>query len=582
MGRNKTNSRHTQVKNCQISEDIRNVTTNISERITTREAQALDRQIPLLNTQLSSLQKELTSLKKTISSANKDSSDLPHEKSSLAKDILFLNKDTVSFINDVIRLNKSTLNLHKEIPLNEEDVPLVIHSTPKELKNSQNRISVTRTYKKYDKSSLYSMAKEMSQPDDDGCLYLSKFQVYKNCRNKVTEPHEYMNKVDDSRFLVLSRITLPKEFECYLFSLIHSDIFNFDSEGNFVCEQTQNFFSTYSELQSQLRYSIILDGLLLAIDDIITNNNSNYYITIGNEVCLSNSDGDTISNFDTPLLKLLNKMSPTFTYFSRISEIINSTNKNKKREKRESIEVNKLMNKCFLTSRKYMHKRLEWLFDEYNKKVIPLFNDPKSELSFLDKLINLYHINRYTHIFDMLFMKNYNEATINYHKIDGLLTSATIHNIFDKDLARDKPEFKNETIIHTSISENVYSKHSTAPLSERDITLIRTMIHNIAFIVKDYYFNKAQSNKSTDSIVNYETAVEILDGFSNKETAEQLASIIYPNDMYLKKDEKDKKDKKPDIYHLRRINFSQSTLKEYHHCYQLIYDDLVRNINDNA
>lgn len=205
-----------------------------------------------------------------------------------------------------------------------------------------------------------------------------------------------------------------------------------------------------------------------------------------------------------------------------------------------------------------MNNRLNLLFEAYNKKFVPLINNSASGLGFLDKLLNLYHINRYNHIINMQLMKNYNEATISYHKIDGLLTSITIHNIFDKDLARNKPEFMSETKFHSSIAENVSVEHSTATLDERDIIFIRSMIHNIAFIIKDYYFNKPQSNKATESIVDYEKANTLLDDFGKDETIEKLLNSIFP-------------DKKS----LDCIDFSEETLKEYYYCYQMIYEDLV-------
>lgn len=233
---------------------------------------------------------------------------------------------TTDIINLATHFNENDKTEKTEISNNNNKKSHV----PKELINSEKRIALTRTYKKYDKSSLYDMAKEISKPNDDGCLYLSKFQVYKHCRNTITKPDDYMHKIDDSCFLSFSRMLLPKEFECYLFSLIHSDIFNFDKDGNFACDQTTKFFSVYSEVQSQLRYSILLDGLLLAIDDIIVNNNSNYHIALGSEIELTNHYGIIINEFDKPLWKLLKKMYPTFAYYSLISEFISLSNTKRK------------------------------------------------------------------------------------------------------------------------------------------------------------------------------------------------------------------------------------------------------------
>ena len=108
-------------------------------------------------------------------------------------------------------------------------------SIPKELYNSAKSIHVTRIKKLLKPFHLYEAACEISNKNDDGSLYISKFQIYKHCRNSINKPNDVLNKVDDSKFVSFSRLKLPKELDCYLFSLISSDIFDFDENGEFVC-----------------------------------------------------------------------------------------------------------------------------------------------------------------------------------------------------------------------------------------------------------------------------------------------------------------------------------------------------------
>ena len=220
-----------------------------------------------------------------------------------------------------------------------------------------------------------------------------------------------------------------------------------------------------------------------------------------------------------------------------------------------------------------MKNRIELLIRLYNDYIAaPTKNELVADNRILRRLLVLYHINRYIHIIDMDLMKDFNESTPHLHKINGLLTSMTVHKIFSKDVGINKKEYANELKYHTSIPDtDIYGKHSSAALGERDIIFIRTLIQRIAYIFKDIYLVKStystkESNiaaeKRVKLIIDYEKAYNMFCAF------EKDVSIL----TFLTSS----------LTFEKAFESIKTLVNSFTDCYQLIYDDLIRKANENV
>ncbi len=464
-------------------------------------------------------------------------------------------------------LNHAEVNAYeitKDVKNMVTQVPEPSDQIPKILVNSDKRITLTRIIKLYDPISLYKNAREISTENTDEALFMSKFQLYKHCINAVPVINASFKKVDDSTFVSFSRISLPTEIDCYLFSLISPDIFNFDENGDFVCNYIKENFRTYSELEAELRYSIILDGFLLAIDEILVTDNADYRFSIDdhNSIDILNKQDkiitDESNDYKVRLLKLIH---PAIYHFFTLYKNVNSSFN----EKNDYIDVNTLLTSNFLVSRNYMNDRIKLLIKSYNEHIAePTHSELSCNAKILQRLLSLYHINRYTHLIDMYLMRDFNESTLHLHKINGLLTSIVINKIFNKDITRNKKEFEYELKYHTSIPDtDIYGKHSSAALGERDIIFIRTIIQKVAHIFKDIYFAKVNdSNEKATVVIDYKKAYNMFCDFE-KDTS--VATFLKESSL-------------TEII-FQKIDSSVASLKD---CYKLIYNDLVRNAGEDA
>ena len=474
------------------------------------------------------------------------------------------------------------------------------------LRNSDRYITLTRLQKRYYYKDLYEMASDIHDKNIDGSLYISKSQIYKYCIDDLTVSSDVLHKVDDSKFVSFSRVKLSEKIHCYLFSLIHPNTLNFDKTGMFFCNKIKQDLEEIPQLEYELANSILLDGLLLAFDEIITNDNNTYRVVEDSDtkaVEIRDRNLNEITNSDYNYsLKLLKLLSPTLLY---LLELRNSIYE----DGGVDISVQKILSQNFVLCEKYASKQIDPLFDTYNsltddmlrmtEKMAEKYQQIKKKSS--DKsdntntnagkdngkyesdsnakgnskskdkkseepdirlfaLLNLYHINRYTHIFDMDLMRNFDNATLHFHKLGGFLTSITLNKIFNPDpnkrinALKDDLRFRN-SILYPNI------------LEERDYSFIRQIIIAAAGIFKDIYFIAYSNNR-----IDQEKAYKFFVDFSTDDSIRMLL-----NDMDIEQYIYTKIDVSPAK---KSSNKSNGTMnKQFSDCFNIIYDDLYRTAN---
>ena len=474
------------------------------------------------------------------------------------------------------------------------------------LRNNDRYITLTRLQKRYYYKDLYEMASNIHGKNIDGSLYISKSQIYKYCINNLAVSSDILHKVDDSKFVSFSRLKLDKRIHCYLFSLIHPNTLNFDKTGMLFCNKIKQDLEEIPQLEYELANSILLDGLLLAFDEIITNDNNTYRVVEDSDtkaVEIRDRNLNEITNSDYNYsLKLLKLLSPTLLY---LLELRNSIYE----DGGVDISVQKILSQNFVLCEKYASKQIDPLFDTYNsltddmlrmtEKMAEKYQQIKKKSS--DKsdntntnagkdngkyesdsnakgnskskdkkseepdirlfaLLNLYHINRYTHIFDMDLMRNFDNATLHFHKLGGFLTSITLNKIFNPDpnkrinALKDDLRFRN-SILYPNI------------LEERDYSFIRQIIIAAAGIFKDIYFIAYSNNR-----IDQEKAYKFFVDFSTDDSIRMLLNDMdIEQYIYTKIDVSSAK---------KSSNKSNGTMyKQFSDCFNIIYDDLYRTAN---
>ena len=231
------------------------------------------------------------------------------------------------------------------------------------LRNNDRYITLTRLQKRYYYKDLYEMASNIHGKNIDGSLYISKSQIYKYCINNLAVSSDILHKVDDSKFVSFSRLKLDKRIHCYLFSLIHPNTLNFDKTGMLFCNKIKQDLEEIPQLEYELANSILLDGLLLAFDEIITNDNNTYRVVEDSDtkaVEIRDRNLNEITNSDYNYsLKLLKLLSPTLLY---LLELRNSIYE----DGGVDISVQKILSQNFVLCEKYASKQIDPLFDTYN------------------------------------------------------------------------------------------------------------------------------------------------------------------------------------------------------------------------
>ncbi len=499
----------------------------------------------------------------------------------------------------------------------------------KDMRGKDGKIRVTRIKKPFTNDSLYKMASDIQKTSTDGSLYISRSQIYKYCIDKLPEPLEAFEKVSDAKFISLSRIPLHDMVHCYLFSLIHPNTLSFDKTGSLFCYKIKRDFEKISQLEYELANSIMLDGFLLAFDEIITNDNNTYCVEEDIEtedgqkdvykvIKIKDRKSQEIKEKDYDYhLELLELLSSSLLYFLELRDDI--------RGKADiAVPKQKVLKQKFFVCDDYATDRIILLFEKYNsltedmlritEKIAGKYrqvkeknsdqgdnqdantgkddgnpegyssaedssnpedgssseNNSKSEgkedeqdtkLDIrLYALLNLYHINRYTHIFDMDMMRYAHEATLNFHKLGGFLTAITLNKIFNPDPDKRIDALKKDLRLMNSILyPNV--------LEERDYEFIRQIIIAIAGIFKDMYF-MAYGNKRIDQEKAYKFFVD----FSTDDSIRLLL-----NDMDIEQYIYTKIDcapvEKPDQ------KSGDDSYIQFKYCFNIIYDDLYRTAN---
>lgn len=431
--------------------------------------------------------------------------------------------------------------------------PSMSDDASKEICGKDGKIVVTRIKKPFTNDSLYKMASDIQKTNTDGTLYISRSQIYKYCIDESPEPFEAFRKVSDANIISLSRIPLRDMVHCYLFSLIHPNTLSFDKTGSLFCYKIKRDFEKISQLEYELANSIMLDGFLLAFDEIITNDNNTYCVEEDIEtedgqkdvykvIKIKDRKSQEIKEKDYDYhLELLELLSSSLLYFLELRDDI--------RGKADiAVPKQKVLKQKFFVCDDYATDRIILLFEKYNSLTEDMLritekiagkiagkyrqvkeknsdqgdnqdantgkddgnpegyssaedssnpedgssseNNSKSEGKEDEQdtkldirlyvLLNLYHINRYTHIFDMDMMRYAHEATLNFHKLGGFLTAITLNKIFNPDPDKRIDALKKDLRLMNSILyPNV--------LEERDYEFIRTLIFAVAGRFKDVF-----------------------------------------------------------------------------------------------
>ena len=160
----------------------------------------------------------------------------------------------------------------------------------------------------------------------------------------------------------------------------------------------------------------------------------------------------------------------------------------------------------------------------------------------------------------MDLMRNFDNATLHFHKLGGFLTSITLNKIFNPDpnkrinALKDDLRFRN-SILYPNI------------LEERDYSFIRQIIIAAAGIFKDIYFIAYSNNR-----IDQEKAYKFFVDFSTDDSIRMLL-----NDMDIEQYIYTKIDVSPAK---KSSNKSNGTMnKQFSDCFNIIYDDLYRTAN---
>ena len=449
----------------------------------------------------------------------------------------------------------------------------------KDMRGKDGTIRVTRIKKPFTNDSLYKMASDIQKTSTDGSLYISRSQIYKYCIDKLPEPLEAFEKVSDAKFISLSRIPLHDMVHCYLFSLIHPNTLSFDKTGSLFCYKIKRDFEKISQLEYELANSIMLDGFLLAFDEIITNDNNTYCVEEDIEtedgqkdvykvIKIKDRESQEIKEKDYDYhLELLELLSSSLLYFLELRDDI--------RGKADiAVPKQKVLKQKFFVCDDYATDRIILLFEKYNSLTEDMLRitekiaeqhqqfegkedeqDTKLDIR-LYALLNLYHINRYTHIFDMDMMRYADEATLNFHKLGGFLTAITLNKIFNPDPDKRIDALKKDLRLMNSILyPNV--------LEERDYEFIRTLIFAVAGRFKDVFLYHFFEN-----CTHRKKACKMFYDFSKDSSVK-----AFLDDMDIEKYIYTKLDfapvKKPD-------QKSDEPYIQFKYCFNIIYDDIYR------
>lgn len=386
------------------------------------------------------------------------------------------------------------------------------------LKDSSGCISITRIIKKLYIPECYDISLKLDKDYiNDECItdksiYISKFQIYQYCKNIINDSFSIMKKADDSTFISWSRIDFREELNLYLFALIHPDTLNFADKNHLANKYINDKFKDISEQQYLLKNSILLDSFCLAVCDLLLNTNAECYLdidlsglhSINNDI--KNGIKNTPKNkksLNDNIIDLWEFFSPTIIFFEILNreyremtnEVLCDTMNTENLQK--YITTNTIFANKNVASKKC--KALTNSFQKWSK----LFSDNK--VSSLRTAINLFHINKYTHIIDMKIMKDNTYTNIVPYRFVGLYTQKIISSIFNNNrrqiqkdfdsvrFSQEKTNYNSRHLRSITATDNIFENY----FDERDLIFVNSIITRMAESFKNLFL-VTRSNHNSD------------------------------------------------------------------------------------
>lgn len=360
---------------------------------------------------------------------------------------------------------------------------------------------------------------------------LSKNELLFSCLDYAEKTNSFFYLKDNSKQFRPQNIECIDILKLYLYKLFYPRVFDFkisNSEKSFESKYIKrNFVEIYKHIEF-LILRILQDASLIATENACYNyiDNMRYYdlgldISLPYEDCSEfikcelncftqrlnkKSNFEKIANFLIPSIIFmakhrykffeLNKKSSANTDLDVGAHIDTESNKKSNKEPKE-IKISTLLRKnTFYNISKYSSnkKALEFAYRECYKH---LKNDTEPFATFL----NLYYINKRSHIFDLSILSN--NLDISLYCIEGILTKQHISTMLSDNNNWIAERYNESNLNLTYIANN--PNYMPTNISSRDYEFIDNIIKSTAKSMQIYYL------KNKDKDVNAETIFEFIE-----------------------------------------------------------------------
>ena len=412
------------------------------------------------------------------------------------------------------------------------------------LRNSSGEIKITRNTlsvdDKYARNRFIDLVSEFNFNCKQNIRTISKDELMFLFLDFVENTNSIIHLKDDSRQFLTYRFLYPDIMKLYLYKMFYPRIFDFDITEN-DGEKIIIFESPYIEKNFEQIYkninfmceTIVYDALLIATENcamkhIASMKSYKASITTSDSVdnilthldvqfkseakepkkkadnASENSDKNTKQS-ESPRITLLKNFKSSIVFFAK-----HHNHLYRNRTSKDKLLTSIMKNNAFYSGKKADDSRnaLIVAYEECSELL-------KKDAYPFTKLLNMYHINKNSCIYDLNILKD-NVDFIPF-TLDGIITKHYINKM----IAENNTEIQQKIDNSLSLTAPLINPNCIiSTLTLKDYEMLNFIITRSAISFEEYYF------KSDNADIKVSKVCEIIDTLNNNERTETMVRII--------------------------------------------------------
>lgn len=404
-----------------------------------------------------------------------------------------------------------------------EKTKLVIDS--KAMFNSSGYVLITRKpetrFGISARQSFYKITSTYESEENKLLIEVSKTELLLQLLDYIEKEKAILFVKDDSKQFLPSSFRTPAILKLYLYKLFYPRIFDYSvnqDQSDIVFRSQyikENFDQIYHQIELLASY-IIYDGLLIATRNVCYHHIKGFHSYTGG-ISPSEEIADILyfldielSNDEDKRKKLLHIFAPSAIFMAKFLKnmYVSGDSENNQLEHSKKIpedgkekRITTLLQSHTFYAGKRLHESLKAL-RETTKECRSLLMDKKSPFH---RLLNLYHINKNSHVFDLILLEE--NLDFKPYLLSGIVVKFHINKMI-------KENQKN--LVHNSKSKRMLSSVRNDPnciaynLSYRDYEIIDSLIVAAARSFDLYYFTERQREVPASIITDVISCNELL------------------------------------------------------------------------